>query len=299
MIAETFPRPVPILNMLFNDKTVDGLYVATEADPLQKLKEFQRTFEWASSDPKIENAYKNDRGDVLFRLWPHNEYYILPKGENAAYEFHDAGYGGSTKEFEASFLHEFDSNRKFRLKVNENTGEISIVRGLKQPAGGISQQDVATLKVLTDEEKSALLKNIVEKEISFIAPPDIRAIELAAKSADGTYFVVSCNRQNYQYESLRVFKGPALDKLEELEVTNVNRLRDGGTTWYECKEGTIFSPTSFHPERKVQWCSSAEGSRTEILEKLDAKDISQKVVDLRLVGAAKWSGDEAKPTGMA
>lgn len=89
-------------------------------------------------------------------------------------------------------------------------------------------------------------------EINPIPLPTVREAEYLFRLDDGTYIYVSHDKYKYGYETFKLFAGPA-DHLEEIPINNVERYRDGGTTYVKTDKGTLFSPTPFDKKAKPTW----------------------------------------------
>lgn len=84
---------------------------------------------------------------------------------------------------------------------------------------------------------------------SLIVPlPPARRIEYLCQDEDGIFIYVSADKYNYSYESFRLFIGEGA-AMREVEVHNVSRYRDGGTTYIETADGVFFSPSPFNTQR--------------------------------------------------
>lgn len=74
----------------------------------------------------------------------------------------------------------------------------------------------------------------------------------ANKSTD--YFIVVTNSEDRTY---RMYVGSSGDAVREVTVFDLQRLRDGGTTYIFTSEGTFFAPS---PLRAPAWGPGADGS---------------------------------------
>ncbi|PJB71853.1 MAG: hypothetical protein CO093_04255 [Alphaproteobacteria bacterium CG_4_9_14_3_um_filter_47_13] len=263
-------RPVPFLKTFF-DPAAKGI----ELYPAPVARPFARIY----GEPEIQNAYKNENGDVLFNTGS-SDWYVLSAGSKEAYQLPQTGFGGSSKKFETSFSSELNREQSAKLKVNEDEGMASIKTSF----------DEMNLTILSDDKKTALLQSILNDEILCIGLPDVRDIEQALQLPNGDYMIVSCNRTDYAYETLRMFTGSSLDNLREIEMTDVQRYRDGGSTYYVSKEGTIFSPTPFKGNAATTWTPEGTGQAIE-LTKLDKDKVAQEIgnKDTRIKGAKTWA----------
>lgn len=103
---------------------------------------------------------------------------------------------------------------------------------------------------------------------SVVPLPAARRTEYLCQAEDGTFVYVSADKYNYSYESFKLFVGDGAT-MREIEVNDVVRYRDGGTTYVQTPEVTFFSPSPFNAQRDSnlvpQW-----GDKK--LVNLDAKD---------------------------
>ncbi len=75
-----------------------------------------------------------------------------------------------------------------------------------------------------------------------------RKVEYFCKCENGNFIYVSADKHNFSYESFRLFVGKG-KKMREVQIKNVNRYRDGGTTFIETSKGTFFSPSPFNVQQ--------------------------------------------------
>lgn len=99
-------------------------------------------------------------------------------------------------------------------------------------------------------------KFILENNDPTIIPlPDDRQLEYLCASADFTFYVyVDASKYKYSYESFRVFIGDG-KTMHQVKVSNVDRFRDGGTTFIKTNKGTLFCPSIFEsdPQKQHTW----------------------------------------------
>lgn len=263
-------RPVPLLKSFLTPNTKE-----IELYPAPTIDIFVNSY----GDPEISNAYKNENGDILFSTSFFTDWYILTTDNNSAYKLPVAGYGGTDIEFNVSLTHELDKEKNLQLNVNKNEGKAFI---------GTSFDDMK-LEILSDDEKTKLCQSILNNEISCIGLPEVRDIEEALQFPNGDYLVVSCNKIDYEYETLHMFTGSSLDSLRQITINNVERFRDGGTTFYMTDEGILYTPFQGKGEDST-W--TPEGSEENVkLTILDCKEMAQEIgnKDKRICGVITWN----------
>ena len=101
-------------------------------------------------------------------------------------------------------------------------------------------------------------------EVDYVILPHIRIPEYLFKLADGNLIYVSCDKYHYAYELFKLFIGKP-DQMEEIHVNDVQRFRDGGTTYVKTDKGVLYSPTTADPKAKPTW----DGEK---IKELDPKD---------------------------
>ncbi len=228
--------------------------------------------------PEIANAYSNKNGDIIFSA-NFSDWYVLPKDGKEAYKIATTGtattsIGGRIVDGEVSFSTDVKGKNESTLKIDEATKQASF--------------DGAPVNTLSVEDKAELLKSS-KKNIKFLGFPDVRTIENAFQLPDGNHLIVSANaaHSEYSYDTLRVFKGKDLKDLKEIPVTGIERYRDGGTTYYKTKEGTLFSPIG--RDKNPTWMP-VDSDEPITLKKLDTGAISKQIgeADTRIIGIKTW-----------
>ena len=239
----------------------------------------------------IDNAYRNKNGDIL--LSTTHDWYVMPKGGKEAYKIKSTGTATTSSGNEGiiggkvTFATDVMGKNSGILKIDENTRQASF--------------DGQPLSTLSAQERSELLESS-KKTTTFLGLPDVREIEQALQLPDKTYLIVSASKTDYSYDTLRVFKGKDLKHLEEIPVTDVQCFRDGGTTYYKTKEGTLFSPTPFERDKATTW-TPADSKEPIELKKLDRNKISKEIgeSDTRIIGIKTWDEylkESEKPKGV-
>lgn len=281
--TELKARPVPFLKTFFKlaaEGMVDYPAPAIE-NPLQR----------SVGQPTVNNAYKNKDGSVIFSIGRtgFSDWYVMAPNGSEAYKIPQLGFAGSSKEFKISFSDELDIEKSVELIVNEDEGLASAKTSF----------DEITLEILAEGDKEKLLQSIVDGDITFVGLPDVRDVEQALKLPSDDYIVVSRNKVDYSYGSLRIFTGSSLNNLREIEVIDVQRLRDGGTTFYVTKEGTLFCPSRYKGNIAATWTPKGQDQAIKV-EKLDQDAIEQEIgnTDTRICGVKTWA-EYSKQSGPA
>ena len=89
-------------------------------------------------------------------------------------------------------------------------------------------------------------------EIDVMPLPKIRKLEYLFRLPDGRHIYVSADKLNYSYESFKFFIGEPY-KMVAVQIKEVSRLRDGGTTDIVTAEGELHSPTPFRGDEAATW----------------------------------------------
>ncbi len=103
---------------------------------------------------------------------------------------------------------------------------------------------------------------------SIIPLPAARRVEYLCQDEDEIFVYVSSDKYNYSYESFKLFIGEGA-AMREVEVCNVSRYRDGGTTYIETADGVFFSPSPFNAQRDPNLVPKWSGQE---LANLDVKE---------------------------
>jgi hypothetical protein len=93
------------------------------------------------------------------------------------------------------------------------------------------------------------------KTLSYLPLPQVRQAEYLFSLADDKLLYVSSDRYAYSdefYESFRLFIGRG-DKFTEFDVSLVDRLRDGGTTYITTEIGTLYTPPRSSGAAVASW----------------------------------------------
>lgn len=94
-----------------------------------------------------------------------------------------------------------------------------------------------------------------------------RRIEYLCRTEDGSKLIYVTSEGGY--ESFRMYTGiGGEESLREIPIFDVQRLRDGGTTYIFTAEGTFFAPS---PLRPPLWGPSSDGSCTLAHHRLDGR----------------------------
>lgn len=297
-MSDLYPRPVPALQLLFNTAAAKNneAYAVAKIDPVKTILETARRYNAAPDYLMVNHAYKTAEGAVIFTFG--GQWYGLAAGANeAALLSKNAHY--QKDKFEVKFTHEIDAAKIVgTLKVDSEAG-ICAIQGSFGQQMGFDTSEVKALQPLDAAETAGLAAEIMAGRISFTGLPDVRAIEGAYQRDNGEYLVISCSRNNYEYSTLRMFTGSDLSDLREIPMKDVVRYRDGGTTYYNTAEGTLYTPTAFRDDISPKWLAAGAGqgsvdlekenAAADKLKKLDAKEIEAHISDKRLVGALRWA----------
>ena len=164
---------------------------------------------------------------------------LLSPDGSKFFELHNAGFGGSSEEHELSFE---DPHHNKRGKIHRLKNELELDGKKYHKVDGQTEVEVV------------LLPTIRQPEYLFVLP-------------DGQYLYVSADKYRYSYQSFKLFVGPR-DAMRQIPIARVMRARDGGTTYVETGEGTLFSPTPFNKDAKTTWKDEIE------LTKVDPKQFN-------------------------
>ncbi len=237
-----------------------------------------------TKDVEIETAYHDDQGNLIVRFDYKDK--ILGNGENpeffdtnltfygnqkGLYQQEETGFGGTSTQYHLSFYDPSGSGDFYAgvdtKDIFKPSDEYRLVCGEKsklfEPA---SDQVIAQIQSQIRSGKIPLHP----------LPTSDRQPEYVFKAKDNSLWVyVDAAKLNYSYESYRLFVG-SLKAMKEYKIKDVERYRDGGTTYITLKNGgVLFSPTPFE-RNKPATLSNASGKVTE-LETLDHRsfDVSQ------------------------
>jgi hypothetical protein len=96
--------------------------------------------------------------------------------------------------------------------------------------------------------------------------PTVRVCEYLFQNSTGKSLVyVSADKYKYSYESFKLFVGSAGVTMNQIHVKNVERYRDGGTTYVYTEKGVLFSPTPYHSGKDATW----NGEKVVLLDPKD------------------------------
>lgn len=197
-------------------------------------------------------------------------------------------------------MHELNKGDGFddaELKINPAAREFAIAASFEKKAG-FNVQEIELLTPYAEAEKSALLKSILEKKITFIGLPDHRAVLCAAQFDNGDYLIVTYNQGNFTLASLKLFKGSSLDNLKEISL-----IGEREEPFYQTTEGTLYLPR-FGGNAAPKWQPASQASTpvdrdpeswnskyfpAEPLRKLDADELAGQITDTRIVGFKTWT----------
>lgn len=164
-----------------------------------------------------------------------------------AYQMAQSGYGGSSEDYKASFAGGCQIERKgdAMILANENGKQVRLTK-------------------VPEERAHAILDKVEFKPL-----PKEQRPEYLAQLPNGEYLYVSSPKYDYQDEGFKAYLGTA-GNMRELKISEVERFRDGGTTFIHTDAGLFFFPTPFNQEAKAS-LKPAQGDAVEIT-KLDVRD---------------------------
>jgi hypothetical protein len=298
-------RTVPFLKNFFELASVEtGLYAAPAIDPVGHALENEMDYHGGKDGPPcppdVTYAYSNNNGDTFFEL-QFSAWYVLPKGMKDAFKLGGGAsqYNGVTT---AAFKHELTGKLVGVLKIN-HAKDVAVIAGCFDD-GPHKTGYTENLVRLSDDRLATLTQAVRCREIGFIGIPEVRALESVFRKQNGNLLVVSCNRSDYSYDALRIFTGPNMNDLREIPVVNVERMRDGGSTFFYTERGILYSPAGmdsltiapkwlkgahheFHQQLR-NWTD--EKSPAEKLTRLKVSDMTREISgDARLTGAQPWA----------
>jgi len=113
-----------------------------------------------------------------------------------------------------------------------------------------------SINFLTKNENFTDLDNVFSLQYLKL-PEDVRSIEYCYKTKDLQYILIDYPKYDFQYNNLRFFI-ITLGVAHQLEILNVQRAKDGGTTWITAKdefgnEHEFFSPTKMGMKKTPTW----------------------------------------------
>lgn len=297
-------RATPLLKNFFELARVETqLYAAPLIDPVGQVLADEMDYhggkEGPPCPPDVTYAYSNNNGDTFFEL-QFSAWYVLPKGMKDAFKL-----GGGATQYNgvvtAAFMHELTGKLVGVLKI-DLAKDVAIIASCFDD-GPNKTGYTENLVRLSDDKLTALTQAVRCREINFIGIPEVRALESVFRKPNGNLLVVSCNRSDYSYDALRVFTGPNVNELREIPVVKVERMRDGGSTFFYTERGILYSPAGmdsltvspkwlkganheFHQQLK-NWTD--DKSLAEKLIRLNKSEMSLAVNgDPRLSGAQTW-----------
>lgn len=170
----------------------------------------------ARTEQPVVYAAESGKRFVYLSDFPiRNELLYSPDGETY-YVLVCSGFGGTTIEHDLSFD---DPHQGIHGKLRHE-GDVVTYNGER-----FVRQD-GTLALL---------------EAKIIPLPFARATQYLCQTEDGTFIYVSADKYDFTYGSFRLFIGDGTT-MREVPIRDVQRYRDGGTTYIETAEETFFSP---------------------------------------------------------
>ncbi|MDB5185074.1 MAG: hypothetical protein JWN38_882 [Candidatus Saccharibacteria bacterium] len=138
----------------------------------------------------------------------------------------------------------------FYALASRGFGGTSIEHDLSfdDPHQGVSGKLHRNGDVIDYDDERYTQQDVIFDQSSVVPLPATRRPEYLCQAEDGTLFYVSADKYNYSYESFRLFVGDGTT-MREIPVQDVERYRDGGTTYIRTPEETFFSPSPFNAQR--------------------------------------------------
>lgn len=157
------------------------------------------------------------------------------------YQLKMAGFSGSNNKHELTAL---DPHSGMELKIEVKRD------------GSIVSYDGRTLSLL----------GTFDTATPVVPLPTVRVYEYLFQSTTGKPLVyVSVDKYTYSYESFKLFVGSVGVTMNQIHVKNVERYRDGGTTYVYTEKGILFSPARQIAGKDATW-------NGEKVVRLDPKD---------------------------
>jgi|GEM_PF-5730271 len=256
----TKPRTNGKLNQLFGSVAKDSTQYPAQADT------------YVPEIDQFDKAFKTENGDVIFKAG--SGWHFLPKGSDEVYKLRAKDdYQNNT----LSILDDFGTKTEATLQYDPEAKNASIT----------ADGETKKLTFLSESEKEEINNLIAEKNMPAIGMPYQRYISRAYQFPDGGMLIVSENhsvRSSYSSEGLykdcaRIFKGPDLDHLQELEMKSLRILRSHEK--FTTEEGTLdILKTPPH----VEWIPPGGMSMQEArrLFNENAPDTSKELLRLQL-----------------
>lgn len=198
-------------------------------------------------DVEIDQAFRDTKGNLIIRFRygaksiGTNMTFWGPHQEGLLFQLQERGFSGSLVEYEISFLAPSEENPERAAKIQvTKSGELTV-----SCEGG-----ARCFRRMNEGEERALETTIRSGILGLEGLPHIRTVEYIFQ-IEGTnrYVVVDSPKFNYSYD-FQVYVGEK-GSMEKVDVVDVFRYRDGGTTIIRLADGSeIYSPTPFKKEEK-------------------------------------------------
>jgi hypothetical protein len=188
----------------------------------------------------FENTIDGYRVTFVVGLWGRPAYYGI---ENVLQELFNIGVSGSHEDYTA--MYELSDGTKANLKVYQKMAELN----------GMHLQRIPD-------------RNLRDFEVVLL--PEIRIPEYFFVSETGKVIYVSADKYRYSYKSFKLFIGFG-QKLKNIPIKDVGRMRDGGTTHIITEFGEmLYVPTPFDQTKTATFTNSI-GFKTS-LKRMDLSD---------------------------
>lgn len=155
-------------------------------------------------------------------------------------------------------LHSFDGKTFYQLKQCGFCGtDINYEMTVLDPHSGVELKIYVKrqgLVVYYDGRTLAASSATFDTSQPVVPLPTVRKCEyLFQNTADNSLVYVSADKYKYSYESFKLFVGRTGDPMNQIPVQDVERYRDGGTTYVRTALGTLFSPAGHRHDKSATW----------------------------------------------
>lgn len=119
-------------------------------------------------------------------------------------------------------------------------------------------------EIWTFRKASAFEGAFIEKRLRFHRLPkrSIPSYLADLPGPGGQRMFIDAPAYRYDEKKVRCFVGTP-GKMRSVPIEKITTYRDGGTTYVDTAEGTLYSPSSFHPER--EWTFQAKGAAEPVV----------------------------------
>lgn len=239
-------------------------------------------------DSEIEAAYQDKNGNLIVRFQYQSKSLSSPEtpdlfglnrtfygNENGLYQLKGTGFSGRMPIYHFSFFDPSQKEQRGHFYARIDPEDTTKETNSNLIVCDNSERDFS---LVSEDLKSDLQQEIRDSQIPLNPlPRDARSsVYLFKSKTSDLYIYVDASKFNFSYESFRLFVGK-LGEMKNLEITNVNRLRDGGTTHINLADGSkLFSPSALTQGKVATW-TSREGT-------LELEDLSTQSFELETLG---------------